>query len=83
MRRSLSLFRRNQPSLRVASGSKYIETGQTGRVELEELHVFQRQSCSHDAHLVGGRVCALRWSGRGVENVARAGSRQRPGRGIA
>jgi hypothetical protein len=58
MRRSLSLFRRIQPSLRAASDSKYVETGQTGRAELEELHVFQRQSLAHTMPISLAAGCA-------------------------
>ena len=55
-------------------GQQYAETGQTGGVELEELHVLQRQTLApDDAHAVAGQRVRV---GRRTEDLAEAAGRQ-------
>ena len=51
-------------------GEQHAEPGEAGRVELEELHVLQRQALApHDAHAVAGQGVRV---GGGPEDLAEA-----------
>ena len=61
-------------------GEQDAEAGQTGRVELEELHVLQRQPLApDDAHAVAGEGVRV---GRRLEDLAEAAGGEHDGLGL-